>query len=192
MSTSDSEHATRLLQRIGKGDAGAAEELFPLVYAELHRLAASLMREQRRDHTLQPTALLHEAYVKLVDAPAQSSFESRSHFLAVAAKAMRSVLVDHARSRAAEKRGGAHGRITITGVAEVLEHESPDLLELDEALTRLTAMDEPLGRIVELRFFGGLSVEETAQVLGVSEPTVVRGWRVARMWLERELAPDAG
>jgi RNA polymerase sigma-70 factor (ECF subfamily) len=191
MSSPGNEDATRLLQRIGGGDARAADELLPLVYEELHRLAASMMREQRADHTLQPTALLHEAYVKLVDKTAQSSFESRSHFLGVAAKAMRSVLVDHARRRSAEKRGGAKEEITLSGVAEVLEDETPDLLELDEALTRLTAMDEPLGRIVELRFFGGLSVEETARVMGVSEPTIIRGWRVARMWLERELSHDA-
>jgi RNA polymerase sigma factor (TIGR02999 family) len=134
---------------------------------------------------------VHEAYVKLVDASAGPSFESRAHFLGVAAKAMRSVLVDHARRRAAAKRGGDQERITVSGVAEVLAERTPDLLELDEALTRLSAMDEPLGRIVELRFFGGLSVEETAQVLDVSEPTVVRGWRVARMWLERELGGEA-
>jgi len=191
MSSSGNEHATRLLQRMGGGDARAADELLPLVYEELHRVAASMMREQRRDHTLQPTALLNEAYVKLFDKSVSASFESRTHFLAVATKAMRSVLVDHARRRAAEKRGGAHERITLSGVAEAIDADAIDLLELDEALTRLTLMDEALGRIVELRFFGGLSVDETARVLGVSEPTVVRGWRIARMWLERELATDA-
>jgi RNA polymerase sigma factor (TIGR02999 family) len=189
MTSSGSEHATRLLKRMGSGDASAADELLPLVYEELHRLAATMMREQRSDHTLQPTALLHEAYLKLFDKEAQSSFESREHFLAVAAKAMRNVLVDHARRRAAEKRGGARERVTVSAVEGVLDDNAPDLLVLDEALTRLSAIDEPLARIVELRFFGGLSVEESARVLGVSEPTVVRGWRVARMWLERELAP---
>lgn len=191
MSSSDSEHATRLLRRIGSGDPRAAEELLPLVYEELRRLAVRIMSGQRADHTLQPTALLHEAYLKLVDKSAQSSFESRAHFLGVAAKAMRNVLVDHARRRAAEKRGGARERITLSGVAEEFEDETLDLLSLDEALARLSTVDEALGRIVELRFFGGLSVEETAGVMRVSEPTVVRGWRVARMWLERELAPGS-
>ena len=183
--------ATELLQRIGSGDPLAADELLPLVYGELHRLAGSMMREQRADHTLQPTALLHEAYVKLVDKDAQSSFESHAHFLAVAAKAMRNVLIDHARRRGAEKRGGGRDEITLSQVVECFADKTPDLLSLDEALERLSAMDGSLGRIVELRFFGGLSVEETARALGVSEPTIVRGWRVARMWLERELAPDS-
>jgi RNA polymerase sigma-70 factor (ECF subfamily) len=191
MSSPSTGRATVLLRRLEGGDARAADELLPLVYDELHLLAARLMREQRKDHTLQPTALLHEAYVKLVDKDVRSSFESHSHFLAVAAKAMRSVLIDHARRRAAEKRGGARDPITLSQVAAAFEDRTPDLLSLDEALTRLSAMDDSLGRIVELRFFGGLTVEETSRVLGVSEPTVIRGWRIARMWLERELAQEA-
>jgi RNA polymerase sigma factor (TIGR02999 family) len=191
MSTPSTGRATLLLQRIESGDESATDELLPLVYDELHGLAAQLMREQRKDHTLQATALLHEAYLKLVDKDARSSYESHAHFLAVAAKAMRNVLIDHARRRAAEKRGGGREPITLAQVAEVFEDRAPDLLALDEALTRLSAMDESLGRIVELRFFGGLTVEETSRVLGVSEPTIIRGWRVARMWLERELETDS-
>jgi RNA polymerase sigma factor (TIGR02999 family) len=191
MSSRETERATQCLQRIGEGDASAADDLLPLVYDELHRLAAGLMRGQRPDHTLQPTALLHEAYLKLVDERQRASFDSRSHFLAVAAKAMRNVLVDHARRRGAEKRGGEHGRITLSQVAETFADSAPDVLALDEALSRLSTMDDGLGKIVELRFFGGLSVEETAAVMGVSEPTIVRSWRVARMWLQRELAPAA-
>jgi RNA polymerase sigma factor (TIGR02999 family) len=188
MSGRETERATQYLQRIGQGDASAAEDLLPLVYEELHRLAAGLMRGQRPDHTLQPTALLHEAYLKLVDEDARGSFESRNHFLAVAVKAMRNVLVDHARRRGAGKRGGERERVTLSQAAEEFSGIVPDVLALDEALSRLSAMDEALGRVVELRFFGGLSVEETAAVLGVSEPTIVRNWRVARMWLERELS----
>ncbi|HEV8112427.1 MAG TPA: ECF-type sigma factor [Planctomycetota bacterium] len=188
MSRSSTDHATELLHRLRAGDAHAGEELLPLVYEELHRIAASLMSEQRGDHTLQATALVHEAYLRLVDEKAQASFESRAHFLCVAAKAMRSVLVDHARRRGAGKRSAAGERITLSQIGETLDADSPDLLALDEALTGLAAMDETLARVVELRFFGGLSVEETARVLSVSEPTVVRAWRVARMWLQRELS----
>jgi RNA polymerase sigma factor (TIGR02999 family) len=180
-------HATQLLQRLGAGDSRAGDELLPIVYEELHRIAARMMKGQGRDHTLQATALVHEAYLRLVDEDVQSSFESRSHFLCVAAKAMRSILVDHARRRGAEKRSGSGQRVRLDLVAEALEKEGPDLLSLDEALNRLAALDEALARAVELRFFAGLSVEETARVLSVSEPTVVRAWRVARMWLKREL-----
>jgi len=188
MSRSSTDHATELLHRLRAGDAHAGEELLPLVYEELHRIAAGLMSEQRGDHTLQATALVHEAYLRLVDEKAQASFESRAHFLCVAAKAMRSVLVDHARRRGAGKRSAAGERITLSQIGESLDADSPDLLALDEALTGLAAMDETLARVVELRFFGGLSVAETARVLSVSEPTVVRAWRVARMWLQRELS----
>jgi RNA polymerase sigma factor (TIGR02999 family) len=196
MSHSHSGQATELLHRLGAGDAKAGDELLPLVYEELHRIAARMMRGQGRDHTLQPTALVHEAYLRLVAEQIPPSFDSRSHFLCVAAKAMRSVLVDHARRRRAGKRAEIGERIALAQVAEALEREGPDLLALDEALTRLAAVDEALARVVELRFFGGLSVEDTARALSVSEPTVIRAWRVARMWLKRELAegqlPDDG
>jgi RNA polymerase sigma factor (TIGR02999 family) len=187
MSTSETAKATMLLRRLSSGDDGAADELLPLVYGELHALAARFMGERAAGHTLQPTALVNEAWLRLIEPAAGGSFESRAHFLGVAAKAMRSVLVDHARRRGAQKRGGALERVPLEDIAELFEERASDLLALDEALTRLAAMDAQLGRIVELRFFGGLSVEETARTLGVSEPTIVRGWRVARMWLQREL-----
>jgi RNA polymerase sigma factor (TIGR02999 family) len=161
-----------------------------LLYGELHALAEREMRQPAATPTLQPTALIHEAWMRLVGgAPAQ--FESRTHFASVAARAMRSVLVDHVRRRQAQKRGGGSARIELDDVVELLAERTPDLLALDAALERLTRMDAQLGRLVELRFFAGLSVEETARVLGVSEPTVGRGWRVARMWLRRELEGEA-
>jgi RNA polymerase sigma factor (TIGR02999 family) len=187
MSSSDTAKATQLLQRMSNGDGSAADELLSLVYGELHSLAGRFMAERSSNHTLQPTALVHEAWLRLVEPNPGSSFESRAHFLGVAAKAMRSVLVDHARRRNAQKRGGANERIPLDEISVLFEERASDLLALDEALTRLSAMDPQLGRIVELRFFGGLSVEETARALEVSEPTIVRGWRVARMWLQREL-----
>ena len=181
----DPEHATLLLQRLANGDRSAQEQLLPIIYGQLHQLAerALVGREQ---HTLQPTALVNEAYLRVLGNH-ERSFESRTHFLGIAAMAMRSVLVDHARRGGAQKRGGDAKRLSIDVLAEAFASTAPDMLGLDEALTRLSEMDEQLGRIVELRFFGGLSVEETAGVLGVSEPTIVRGWRVARMWLQREL-----
>ena len=187
MGTADPQNVTRLLNRMAGGDAGAASELLPVLYGELHAQAELIMRDQRAGHTLQPTALIHEAWMKLVGAGPEGSYESRAHFAAVAARAMRSVLVDHARRRQADKRGGARERVPLDEVAELFTERAPDLLALDEALDRLTAMDDQLGRLVELRFFAGLSVEETAKLLGVSTPTVTRGWRVARMWLQREL-----
>ncbi len=192
MSGPSSDHATELLHRLRSGDAQAGEQLLPLVYDELHRIAAGLMRDQRGDHTLQATALVHEAYLRLVDEGARAEFDNRAHFLCVAAKAMRSVLVDHARRRGAGKRSAAGERITLSQLGEIAEAEVPDLLALDDALTGLAAMDEDLARVVELRFFGGLSVAETARALSVSEPTVVRAWRVARMWLQREMADGPG
>jgi RNA polymerase sigma factor (TIGR02999 family) len=181
----DTEHATLLLRRMSQGDRSAQEELLPLVFAQLHQLAERALRGQEQ-HTLQPTALVNEAYLRVLGSNPRD-FDSRSHFLGIAAKAMRSVLVDHARRVNADKRGGGAQRLPFDALAEMFSTTAPDMLGLDEALTRLSIMDEQLGRIVELRFFGGLSVEETAAVLGVSEPTIVRGWRVARMWLQREL-----
>ena len=179
------EHATLLLRRMAQGDQAAQDELLPLVFEQLHQLAERALRGQQQ-HTLQPTALVNEAYLRVLGAR-QRDFDSRAHFLGVAAKAMRSVLVDYARRMGAGKRGGGAQRLSIDALAEVFATTAPDMLGLDEALTRLAAMDEQLGRIVELRFFGGLSVEQTAELLNVSEPTIVRGWRVARMWLKHEL-----
>ena len=183
--------ATQLLRRLGAGDSAAGEQLLPIVYDELHRIAAGMMRGQARDHTLQATALVHEAYLRLVDEDDPEGFDGRSHFLCVAAKAMRCVLVDHARRRAAGKRAQASDRVSLELADELLERGGPDLVALDEALTRLAALDEELARVVELRFFAGLSVEEAARVLSVSEASVVRAWRVARMWLKRELAGES-
>ncbi len=185
MRAQGSEPFTQKLNRMVAGDAAAASELAPLLYAELHALAERMMRDQGVAHTLQPTALIHEAWVKLVGG-SQRSVESRVHFVALAARAMRSVLVDHARRKCAEKRGGRAERVALD-TAVAFEPPPVDLLELDEALTALTALDSELGRIVELRFFAGMSADETAAVLGVSAPTIARRWRVARLWLWNEL-----
>jgi RNA polymerase sigma factor (TIGR02999 family) len=177
-----------LLDRIEDGDRAASSELLGIVYAELHELAERAMRGERA-HTLQPTALVHEACVRLLGSAGDQRWTSKSHLLAVASKSMRSVLVDHARRKGAEKRGGGGQRIDIDGSEDLARDDGAelDLCELDAALEKLAALDPELAAIVELRFFGGLSVEETARVRGVSEPTIVRGWRVARMFLLREL-----
>lgn len=174
---------TRLLGRMAAGDATAADELLPQVYDQLRALADGLMRDQGAQHTLQPTALVNEAWIRLTG----GSYESREHFAAVAARAMRSVLVDHARRRRADKRGGGSARIALDDMADLFESRGPDLLELDDALERLTKVDPELSRLVELRFFAGLSIEDTARTMGSSTASVTRAWRVARLWLAREL-----
>jgi RNA polymerase sigma factor (TIGR02999 family) len=156
--------------------------LLPLVYAELRRLAASYLRRERPDHTLQPTALVHEAYLRLVD-QTQARWQNRAHFLGVAAQMMRRILVDHARGHRAEKRGGDFQILSLDENIDVSGERAADLVALDEALKRLAELDPQKSRVVELRFFGGLSVEETAEVLGVSAPTVKRQWRMAKAWL---------
>jgi len=174
---------TVLLNRMASGDPAAAELLMPHVYAQLHDLAEGLMRDQRPQHTLQPTALLHEAWMRITG----GEFVSREHFAAVAAKAMRSVLVDHARRRRADKRGGEHHRLPFDEVYAVFHEGGPELLDLEDALKRLSELDPELARLVELRYFGGLTLEEIAKVLGTSTATVTRSWRFARSWLAREL-----
>lgn len=176
-----------LLARMASGDERAAAELLPLVYQELRRIAQLTMTGDDGAQTLQPTALVHEAWIRMAGEGARQQYANRAHFLGVAAKAMRSVLVDHARKRATLKRGGERERLLLEDVVELFEESATDLLGLDTALEKLARVDTQLARIVELRFFGGCSVEDTAGALGVSEPTVVRGWRVARMWLRREL-----
>jgi RNA polymerase sigma factor (TIGR02999 family) len=185
--------ATRLLDRWRQGDDQAASELFRLVYAELREIADRLMRRQAGDRTLQPTALVHEAYVKLVERGVPQDWNDRLHFVRVAARAMRSVLVDHARARGALDRArGPRSDSPLEAIAGQFGANLPDLLELDEALTRLEALDPELARIVELRFFGGLSVEETATALSTSKRTVERGWTTAKLWLKAELPrPDS-
>ncbi len=185
--------ATRLLQRLKQGDREAAAELMPLVYGELHKLAAAQMARQPAEHTLQATALVHEAYLRLVGHE-QARWQNRGEFYGMASKVMRNVLVDHARSKQAAKRGGRSARLALEDVDAVAEGTGPpdvDLLALDEALTALSRTDPGLARLVELRFFGGLSTEETAHVLETSPRTVERRFRVARMWLADHLEGDA-
>jgi RNA polymerase sigma factor (TIGR02999 family) len=179
---------TAVLVDASRGDNAAAERLFPAVYDQLRALAGSYFRHQQSDHTLQATALVHEAFVKLIDQTA-IRINDRTHFMAVAARAMRQVLVDHARSRSAAKRGGAWHRVALEGVAaqDGSAHRL-DVLALDDALGRLAALDERQAQVVELRFFGGLSVDETAEALDVSPRTVELDWKMARAWLSRALA----
>ena len=177
---------TELLAHAQAGSAAALEELVPLVYAELRRIAGRYVRRERAGHSLQATALVHEAYLRLFK-DADLSFENRAHFLGIAARSMRQILVEHARARDAEKRGGERRRITLDeGVASGGPAEV-DLLALEEVLERLAARDANQARIVELRFFGGLTNEETAAAMGISPATVKRAWVVARAWLFREL-----
>jgi RNA polymerase sigma-70 factor, ECF subfamily len=177
---------TELLRAWRDGDDGALERLVPLVEAELRRLARAYMRRERRDHTLQTTALVNEAFLRLTDAR-QVRWEDRAHFLGISARLMRRVLVDHARSRGYRKRGGGAQRVTLTEGLVASPEPTLDVVALDRALEVLEAVDSRKSRMVELRFFGGLSVEETAQVLGVSPDTVKRDWRLAKLWLLREL-----
>jgi RNA polymerase sigma factor (TIGR02999 family) len=177
---------TRLLADCRRGDERALEQLLPLVYDELRRLAGRFLDRERSDHTLQATALVHEAYLKLVD-QRQRDWNDRRHFLCIAATAMRRVLVNHALARRAEKRGGGRRRVTLFGAPTVFEERAEDLAALDGALERMARLDPTRCRLVELRFFAGLSVEETARVLELSPRTVERGWRAARAWLRKEI-----
>jgi RNA polymerase sigma factor (TIGR02999 family) len=186
METPQSRPVTRLLQKWSEGDETALEELIPLVYDELRQLARQRLRHERPDHTLQPTALVHEAYLKLVD-QRRTRWQNRAQFFAVASQLIRRILVDHARARAASKRGGGVRPLTLdAALVPALEREL-DVVGLDAALSQLAALDPRQARLVELRFFGGLDVDETAEVLGVSAPTVKREWRTAKAWLYREL-----
>jgi len=177
---------TQLLRAWGNGDDEALERLTPLVEAELRRLARGYMARERRDHTLQITALVNEAFVRLTDAR-RVGWQDRAHFLGISARLMRRVLVDHARSRGYRKRGGGAQRVTLDEGLIVSPEPDLDVVALDRALEALTAVDERKGRVIELRFFGGLSVDETAEVLHVSADTVKRDWRLAKLWLLRAL-----
>jgi RNA polymerase sigma-70 factor (ECF subfamily) len=181
---------TQLLRAWGNGDAGALEQLTPLVEAELRRLARGYMARERRDHTLQTTALVNEAFLRLTDAR-QIRWQDRAHFLGISARLMRRVLVDHARSRGCRKRGGGAERVTLDEGLVTSPELALDVVALDRALETLAAVDARKSRVIELRFFGGLSVEETAEVLHVSSDTVKRDWRLAKLWLLRELEGDA-
>ena len=177
---------TELLRAWGDGDDGALERLTPLVEAELRRLARGYMRRERRDHTLQATALVNEAFLRLTDAR-RVRWQDRAHFLGISARLMRRVLVDHARSRGYRKRGGGAERVTLNEGLVPSPEPAVDVVALDGALQALAAVDVRKSRVIELRFFGGLSVEETAEVLHVSPDTVKRDWRLAKLWLLREL-----
>jgi RNA polymerase sigma factor (TIGR02999 family) len=180
---------TQLLMDWRGGDRAALEKLLPLVYDELHRLAQHYLRRESPGHTLQATALVNEAYLRLIDQQ-RSDWQNRAHFFAVAARVMRHLLVDHARSRRYRKRGGGALRVSLEEADAATPEPALDLLALDEALERLAAIDERKVLIVELRYFGGLSFEETAAALGLSEVTVKRDWLKARAWLYRELRQE--
>ena len=187
MATPSPEEVTRLLLAWSRGDESALEKLIPLVYEELHRLAHGYMDRERAGHTLQTTALVNEAYLRLIDA-SQVRWQNRAHFFAVSAQLMRRVLVDFARSRNYQKRGGEAHQVSFDEALMVSQERSADLVALDDALTSLAAIDSRKSRVVELRFFGGLSVEEAAEVLQVSPDTVMRDWAFAKVWLLRELS----
>jgi len=182
---------TALLSQLTQGDQEAAEKLIPLVYDELKRLARSYMRRERQDHTLQTTALVHEAYLRLVRQRAVT-WQGRSHFFGIAAQLMRRILIDHARGHLREKRGGAQVILQLNEALAFSQEHSQELLRLDEALNRLSKLDPRQGQVVELRFFGGLSVEETAEFLNISPKTVKRDWAVAKAWLHGELRRGDG
>ncbi len=180
---------TRLLHELQQGATDAGEQLIRLVYEELHGIAERYMRRERGDHTLQPTLLVDEAYLRLVD-QRRVSWQSRAHFFAIAAQAMRRILVDHARRRGAARRQGGQ-RVTLRADVATAPPRPLDLIALDDALSRLAALDARQAQVVELRFFGGLDVVQTAEALGVSSATVKRDWAFAKAWLSRELSEGA-
>jgi len=180
------DEVTTLLAAWSKGDQSALNKVMPLVYAELHRIAHRAWSQHQPSQTLQPTALINEAYLKLANAE-NASFQDRCHFFAVASTAMRQVLVNHAKSRLTGKRGGGQVEVSIDDVQPAVHQEAEEIVALHEALDALQAVDERKSRVVEMRYFGGLSIEETAEALGVSIPTVNRDWRLARSWLIREM-----
>jgi RNA polymerase sigma factor (TIGR02999 family) len=185
--TSPSQEISQLLRAWSEGDRTALDKLVPLVYDELRRMARRYMNRQQAGHTLQTTALIHEAYLKLIDQN-DAHWRNRAHFFGVAAKAIRSILVDYARASHAAKRGGEALLVSLDEAAVASDERSAELLALDDALEGLAAFDRRKCQVVELRYFGGLSVEETAEVLKVSVETVARDWRMARAWLLRELS----
>jgi RNA polymerase sigma-70 factor (ECF subfamily) len=182
----DSKEITELLNRVAPGDATALDRLLPVVYDELRRLAARHLSAERAGHTLQPTALAHEAYLKLVG-QRESRWQNRAHFLGVAARVMRRILVDYARQRKAEKRGGGEAPVSLDTSTMIEERPQLAFDDLDHALNDLARLSERQAHVVELRYFGGLTLEETGEVLGISVVTVKRDWAVARAWLYREL-----
>jgi len=189
MSTNSSE-ISLLLDQYRAGQTEALGKLMELVYDDLRRLAAWQLQTERFDHSLQPTALVHEAYLKLAGHN-QVEWQNKAHFFALAAQVMRHILVDHARTKHRDKRGGAQASVALDEALKLSHPSEPNLVELDEALNTLAGQDARKSRIVELRYFGGLSIEETADVLGISPTTVRREWTLAKAWLRRELGKDA-
>lgn len=185
-----SESATQLLQRTARGDRGGVDALIPLIYDQLHEIAARMAAKERRGHTLAATALVNEAYVRLID---QKNVDAndRAHFFAVAANVIRRILVDHARQRDAEKRGGEWKRITLSNVDRPNDENGIDLLDLHDALSRLNEISQRAASVVELRYFGGMTVDEAAESLKVSPRTVADEWAFARAWLARELSRES-
>ena len=183
MSGSD---VTQLLVDWNRGNRAALDELFPIVYDELRRLARGYLRQESSDHILQPTALVHEAYLRLVD-QRSVNWQNRAQFFGLAAQMMRRILVNHAVARHADRRGGDARRVPLDDALDVLEARQVDIIALDAALEALNALDPRQGQIVELRFFGGLTIDETAQVVGISAATVKREWAAAKLWLLREI-----
>jgi len=178
---------TQLIKSASQGDEAAANKVLTVLYGELRRVAVAAMRGERADHTLQATALVHEAYMRVMKTEGQPEWEGRDHFVRFAARAMRNVLVDHARARGAAKRGSGKKPAPLDSVLLFFERQEIDMVELNDALERLFEIDEELARLIELRFFAGLTIEETAGVMEVSTPTIERRWRVARQWLHDEL-----
>ncbi len=191
MSGSESTDITRILKRVSDGEPHAAHELLPLVYEQLRAAAQKQMARERGDHTLQATALVHEAYLRLVG-PLDLPWENRAHFYVAAAEAMRRVLIEHARKRGRVKRGGGLRKIPLSGKELACDSDPDEIMSVDAAIRRLEERDGRMARIVRLRFFAGLGVAETAAVLGLSDRTVRREWALARAWLHRELTGGAG
>ena len=187
MPIATSHEVTQLLMAWNDGDQSALERLIPLVHAELHRIARRYMRNERAGHTLQTSALINEAYLRLIDAQ-QVHWQNRAHFFGIAAQLMRRVLVDFARSRGYKKRGGGALQVSLDETMVITKERGEDLVALDEALSALSELDERKGRVVEMRFFGGLSEKEIAEALTVSQETVRRDWRLAKSWLRRRLS----
>lgn len=187
MATLSQKDITGLLLDWGSGDKAALDRLIPLVYKELRRMAHQYMRRERAGNTLQTSALINEAYIRLVDYD-RMRWQDRAHFFAVAAQAMRRILVERARSRGRDKRGGAAQKVSLDEAADLAVERAADIIALDDALTELSAIAPRKGLIVELRYFGGLNIDEAAEVLGVSSPTVQREWRAAKAWLYRAIS----
>lgn len=185
MTEPSTQEVTQLLLAWGQGDEAARDRLIPLVYEELRRLARQHLRYERPGHTLQTSALLHEAYLRLVEQAVP--WQNRAHFFGIAARLMRQILVNHARARHRLKRGGAQQQVSLSAAADVAAGRAVEVLALDEALKSLAELDPRKSQIIELRFFGGLTTEETATALGISDSTVEREWRLAKAWLQREI-----